>query len=447
MAYLTEYKKKLVTPEDAVKIVKSGDWLDCGSFNAQVRALDTALAKRAEELEELKIWTCFALFQSKLDEIDPTGDRFTWNSWHFSGTDRKLVRDGKKIYYSPIKYNELPRYIRERIEPIDVAMLQVGPMDKHGYFNFGPQPSHSKAVCDRARVVIVEVNENQPRCLGGFEEAIHISEVDLIVENNSPLQSISPPSVSEIDRKIAEQIIEEMSDGCCLQLGIGSIPNAVGMMIADSDLKDLGCHTEMLVDAFVSIYKAGKLNGKKKQIDPNKMVYTFAVGTQDLYDFLDDNPQCAAYPVDYSNDPFIASRNDNLISVNNALEIDLYGQCCAEASGFRQISGTGGQLDFVMAAWMSKGGKSFIAIPSVYYGENSEIKSRIVPTIAPGTIVTSTRSLIDYVVTEYGKFALKGMATWQRAEGLINIAHPEVRDDLIKAAEVQGIWRRTNKIL
>lgn len=446
MAYFREYRDKLVTAEEAVKLVKSGDWVDCGSFNAQVRGLDEALAKRAQELEGLKIWTCLTTAPSGLDEIDPTGDLFVWNSWHFSGTDRKLAKGGKKIYYSPIKYNELPRYVRERIEPIDVAMLQVCPMDRHGFFNFGPQPSHSKAVCDRARVVMVEVNENQPRCLGGYEEAIHISEVDYIVENNSPLVAGTTPPISETDRKIAESIIEEMSTGCCLQLGIGSIPNALGMMVADSDFKDLGCHTEMLADAYISIYKAGKLNGKNKRIDPGKMVYTFAIGTQELYDFLDDNPLCAAYPVDYTNDPYIASRNDNLISINSALEIDLYGQCCAEAAGFRQISGTGGQLDFVMAAWLSQGGKSFIAIPSVFHGKNSEIKSRIVPTIAPGTIVTSTRSLVDYVVTEYGKFPLKGMTAWQRAEGLINIAHPDVRDDLIKAAEAQGIWRKVNKL-
>lgn len=447
MGVMDEYKKKLVSADQAVKVVKSGDWVDYGSFLGQVRDLDKALAKRKDELKDVKIWSCVTPYPQEVNVVDPTGEHFVWHSWHFSGADRKLVKAGKPVYYSSIKYSELPRYVRERIEPIDVAMLQVCPMDKFGYFNFGPQNTHTRAVCDRAKVIIVEVNEKQPRCLGGYEEAIHISEVDYIVEGtNQPLTQLPAPPLTEVDKKVAKYIVEEIPDGACIQLGIGGMPNAVGMMIAESDLKDLGCHTEMLVDAYVHMVNAGRMTGKKKQLDPGKLVYTFALGTNILYDFINDNPQCAAYPVNYTNKPEIASRNDKLITINNGVEVDIYGQVCSESSGTRHISGTGGQLDFVLAGWDSKGGKSFVCLPAANTGKDGQIISRIVPTLAKGGIVTDPRSVADIIVTEYGKYAMKGMSVWQRAEGLIGIAHPAVRDDLIKAAEAQGIWRKTNKI-
>jgi len=264
MSFADEYRKKLVSADEAVRIVKSGDWIDFGSFCGQVRTLDKALAKRKDELSDVKIWTCVNPYPTEVNVVDPEGDTFIWHSWHMSGGDRKVTKT-KAVYYSSIIYSELPRYVREHIEPLAVAMLQVTPMDKHGYFNFGPQATHTRAVCDRAQKIIVEVNEKQPRCLGGYEEAIHISEVDYIVEGeNQPLAQIPAPPLSEVDQKIAQLILEDMHDGCCVQLGIGGIPNAVGMMIANSDLKDLGCHTEMLVDAYVHMHEAGKLTGSKK---------------------------------------------------------------------------------------------------------------------------------------------------------------------------------------
>ncbi len=447
MKYAKEYQSKLVTAEQAVRVVKSGDWIDYGEFCGQVRDLDQALAKRKDELSDVKIWTAVNSYPTAVNEVDPTGESFVWHSWHYSGADRNIAKAGKPVYYSPIKYSEVPRYIRERIEPLDVAMLQVTPMDKKGFFNFGPQCSFTKSVCDRAKVVIVEVNQQQPRCLGGYEEGIHISEVDYIVEgSHQPLASVPSPPPTAIDLKVAELVLEEITDGCCIQLGIGGMPNAIGMAIAESDLRDLGCHTEMLVDAYVYMAEKGKLSGKYKGVDPGKMVYTFALGTQMLYDFIDDNPHCAAYPVNYTNKPAVAALNDKLITINNAIEIDLYGQVNAESSGIRQISGTGGQLDFVLAGWESRGGKSFICLPAANIGADGRIQTRIVPTLAPGGIVTDPRSVADYVVTEYGKYAMKGMSTWQRAEGLINIAHPAVRDDLIQAAAAQGIWRRSNRL-
>lgn len=445
--YWQEYQRKLVSPEQAVKTVKSGDWVSYGPLNAQVNSLDEALSKRKDELRDVKIWTMLSLGIPKIVEVDPEGISFICQSWHFSGIDRKIARQGTPIYYSPMRYSELPRYIREDVEAIDVAMLQVAPMDKHGYFNFGPQNSHSKAVCDRARQVIVEINQNQPRCLGGYHEAIHISQVDYIVEgSNPPLVQLSSPPPSEIDKMVAQHIVAEIEDGSCLQLGIGSMANAIGQMIAASDLKHLGCHTEMLCDAFVDLFESGKMNGSKKSIDPDKLVYGFALGSQKLYDFIDDNPNCASFPVDYTNRVAIAAMNDRLITINNAVEVDLYGQVCSESSGTRHISGTGGQLDFVLAAYESRGGKSFICLPSSYTGKDGQINSRIVPTLTPGAIVTDPRTVAQYIATEYGIFKLKGQTTWQRAEGMISIAHPDFRDDLIKMAEKQGIWRRTNQL-
>jgi butyryl-CoA:acetate CoA-transferase len=445
MNYVNEYRKKLVSADEAVKVVNSGDWIDYGSMCGQVVMLDEALARRKEELKDVKIWTLLTLRRPRVMDVDPEEESFVWHSWHLSAMDRKIASE-RAVYYSPIRYSELPRYVREHIEPLAVAMLQVAPMDKHGYFNFGPQNSHTRAVCERARIVIVEVNNQLPRCLGGYEESIHISEVDYIVEgNNPPLPQLPDAASSEVDKKAAELIIEEMKDECCVQLGIGGMPNAVGKMIAESDLKDLGCHTEMLVDAYVHMYEAGRLTGRKKNIDPGKMVYGFAVGSQRLYDFIDNNPLCASYPVNYTNRPSIAALNDNLITINNAIEVDLYGQVCAESVGTRIISGTGGQLDFVLAAYESRGGKSFVCLPSCSEREG-KLKSKIVPTLKPGAIVTDPRSVAHYIVTEYGKFAMKGMSVWQRAEGLINLAHPQLRDELIQAAQAQGIWRRSNKI-
>jgi len=236
-----------------------------------------------------------------------------------------------------------------------------------------------------------------------------------------------------------------LRDGDCIQLGIGGMPNAVGSLIAESDLKDLGCHTEMLVDAYVDMYLAGNLSGLKKNFDRGRMVFTFAGGTKKLYDFMNDNPIVAGYPVNYTNHPAIAERLDNLVSINNVVEVDLFGQVCAESSGWKHISGTGGQLDFVQAAYASKGGRSFLCLSSTYKDKDGNLKSRIVPTLPQGAIATDPRTATHYVVTEHGMANMKGKATWQRAEALIEIAHPDFREELIKEAEKMQIWRRSNK--
>ena len=447
MDFAKEYEQKLVSADEAVREVRSGDWVDFGWCVTTPDALDKALAKRTDELTDVKLRGGILVKPLAIFEREDAGEHFCWNSWHMGGIERKLVNRGC-AYYCPIRYSELPRYYRDNITPIRVAMMQVAPMDEHGYFNFGPSASHMMAVCEGAEKIIVEVNKNMPRCLGGYEEGIHISKVDYIVEgDNPPIGELGGGgAATEVDQAVAKLIVEEIPDGACLQLGIGGMPNAVGSLIAESDLKDLGVHTEMYVDAFVDIARAGKINGSKKNIDRFRQTFAFGAGTQKMYDYINDNPELMSAPVDYTNDVRTISKLDNFISINNAVDVDLFGQVNAESAGLKHISGAGGQLDFVMGAYLSRGGKSFICCSSTFTNKKGEVESRIVPTLAPGSIVTDTRANIHYLVTEYGKVNLKGLSTWEKTEKIISVAHPDFRDDLIKEAEKMKIWRRSNKI-
>lgn len=437
-----QYKRKLVTPEQAVQIVKSGDWVEYGSFTGQAVVLDKALAARKDELTDVKVRACTRAMPLEIFKIDPESQHFTYNNWHFSGLDRKIGDQGA-CWYMPVFYHEVPKYYRDIID-VDVVMIPVAPMDEHGFFNFGPQVSHAMAMCDKAKTIILEVNPNIPRCLGGREESIHISRVDFLVEADWPIPQVPAAQATEQDKAIAALIMKELRDGACLQLGIGGMPNAVGTMIAQSDLKDLGIHTEMFCDSMVDMVESGVVNGSKKQIDNGKIVYTFAMGTNKTYNFLNDNSMCAAYPVNYTNDPCIIGQNDNMVGINNCVEIDLFGQVCSESSGYRQISGTGGQMCFSIGAFRSKGGKSYMCMSSTY-NKGEQVKSRIKSTLTPGSIVTTPRTMVSYIVTEYGMADMKGMSTWQRAEAIISLADPQFREDLIKSAQEMGIWRRSNK--
>ena len=449
MSFKKEYAEKLISAEAAAKLIKEDDWVDFGWGVGLPHDLDKAVADHivANDIRGLKFRGGVVLRKPEIFKIENAPEHLCWNSWHMTGIERKSIADGIG-YYAPIRYSELPRYYRELPDPVDVAMFRVAPMDNEGYFNFGPSASHMADMCSRAKKIVVEVNTNMPVALGGEVggEKIHISKVDFIVEStNVGMDLLGAGPTNEIDEAVAKLIVEEIPNGACLQLGIGGMPNAVGSLIADSDLKDLGVHTEMYVDAFVDIANAGKINGKCKTVDPGRQTYAFGCGTQKLYDYINNNPECYSAPVDYTNDIRVVGAMDNFMSINNAVDIDLFGQVGAESAGIKHISGAGGQLDFVLGAYLSKGGKSFICFSSTFADKNGNLHSRIKPTLAPGSIVTDTRTNTHFVVTEYGKVNLKGLTTWERAEALISIAHPDFREELVKDAEKMGIWRKTNK--
>ena len=440
------YQEKLTTAAQAASVVESGDWIDYGWCACTSDVIDRALAERYEELEDVKVRGGILLKKPAIMSVPDAKDHFTWNSWHMTGIERKMIAEGG-TFYAPVRYSELPYYYEQNIgKTIKAAFFQVSPMDKHGWFSFGPNASHMVQLCDCCEYIFLEVNDQVPRCHGLSGEGIHISQVTGVVETDNPaLGEIVPGAFSDTDRKVAELIVKEIPDGACLQLGIGGMPNAVGSMIAESDLKHLGVHTEMYVDAFVDMALAGKIDGSKKSIDRGKQVYAFGAGTKKLYDFLDDNPECQGAPVSYTNDTAVIASIDNFMSINNAIDLDLFGQVNAESVGTRHISGAGGQQDFVMGAYRSDGGKSFICCSATVTGKDGTVSSRIIPTLREGSIATCTRTNIQYLVTEYGIVNLKGASTWERAEKIISVCHPDFRDDLIKKAEELKIWRRSNK--
>ena len=450
MDFKEMYKSKLTTLEEAVKVVKSGDWIDYGYCVGSPVGLDKALAARYQELEDVKLRGGVEMYVPEELKIAPEESPFWYASSHWSGHMRSKASEGH-AFYLPIRFSELPRYTRENFrgkdpdKPIDVLMMMVPPMDKHGWFSTGTQSTHYKALQERSKKIILEVNPNVPYVHGNGEAFIHVRDVDLIVENETVLPELKAGPITEVDMTVAKLIVEEIPNGACIQLGIGGMPNAVGSMIVDSDLKDLGVQTEMYVDSLVDMSLAGKITGAKKQVDRFKQVFSFAAGTRKMYDFLDHNPEMMSAPVDYVNDIRVVSSQENFMSINNTINVDLFGQVASESVGYRHISGQGGQLDFVLGAYLSPGGKSFICCSSAVKGKDGQLQSRIVPTLAPGTIVTATRTNTHYVVTEYGKVNLKGMTTWERAEALISIAHPQFQDQLVKEAEKMNIWRRMNK--
>ena len=445
MDYQALYQQKLTTAAEAVKVVKSGDWVDYGWCTNHPVVLDKALAARKDELFDVKARGGVTMWMPEICKAEDAGDHFTWNSWHCSGVDRKIIAKGMG-YFAPMRYSELPRFYRDSLT-VDVAMIQVTPMDKHGNFSYALASSHLADMLEKAKVIIVEVNKSLPWVNGLRGCEINIKDVDMVVEGENPpvAQLPSGGAPSEVDQAVANLVVPQIPNGACLQLGIGGMPNTIGAMIAQSDLKDLSVHTEMYVDAFVDMAAAGKITGKNKALDKGRQVFAFAAGTKKLYDYIDRNPDVMAAPVDYTNDVRVMAQIDNFISINNAIDMDLFGQVNAESAGVKHISGTGGQLDFAMGAYLSNGGKSFICMSSTVTGKDGSLKSRIVPTLTQGSIATDPRTCVHYIVTEYGMVNMKGLSTWERAEQIINIAHPQFRDQLVQDAEKMGIWRRSNK--
>jgi len=391
MDYREEYQRKLVSAAEAVKCVKSGDLVDYGYFNGKPVLCDVALAARKNELENVQVFCAVTL--PPVPEVAKAAPNFTYHDWQFSKVARILQSFGL-CYYSPILYHMAPSFYRDEVAyHRAVCISAVCSMDQAGYFNLGPQNSESRAKMEMADYVIVEVNPNMPICLGGAEESIHISQVDFIVEApaSQELPNIPGAEPSETDKKIAEHMMDFIHDGSCIQLGIGGMPNAVGKAIASSDLKNLGGHTEMFVDAYVDMMESGRMNNMAKQIDRYRTVFTFAIGSHRMYEFMHNNPALASYPVDYTNDPRVISRLDKFVSINNAVQVDLFSQVNAESFGIKQISGNGGMWDFVLGSQWSRDGKSFICLTSAITNSEGELVSRILPTFEPAAIVTIPR--------------------------------------------------------
>ena len=443
MTVFEKYRAKLRTPEQAVQAVKSGDWVDYTSNVCFPALLDAALAKRRDELTDVKIRGNLIFSPIQTVECDPTREHFLYNSWHCSGYERKLCDKGLCNYIPMIFRNVAPYY--RHFLTVNVAMMCVTPMDQHGYFNLSCAAGIARGILEKADIVILEVNEHLPRILGGFDESIHIDEVDYVVEGeHPPLPQFPIAHPTEEDIKIADLIVPHIVDGATLQLGIGGMPNVVGARLAESDLKDLGMHTELCGDAYYELYKAGKLTNKRKALQRGKGVTGIVFGSQDLYEWVDQNPGVVVEPLEYVNAPETIARHENMISINSCIAVDLYGQICAESAGLRHISGTGGQLDYLTGAAMSAGGKAFICMTSSFVDKAGVRRSRVLPHFN-GDIVTDPRSQAYYIVTEYGAVNLAGRSTWERAEMLVSIAHPDFRDSLIAAAEEQKIWRKSNR--
>ncbi len=430
-SYQGELKRKKVSAEEAAARVKSGDWVEYGFGLGQPDLFDRALAERVRKLKRVKLRACLAMRPRLAAEADPEQRHLVYLSWYFSGLERKMYDRGL-VHHIPMNFGEAPDTYRRLID-VDVAVLKTAPMDAHGFFNFGPSVTYHKAISERARTMIVETDASVPYVFG-IENAVHINDVEFVLDAGaSAMPELNYPAASATDRKVAELIAPEIPSGACIQIGIGAMPNAVCELLAVAPIKDLGVHTEMFVDSLVSLYQAGKVTGAHKATNRYQMAYTFAAGSKRMYDFLDRNPGCFAGSVDYTNLPHRIMLNDRVISICNAAQIDLTGQVCSESAGLRQISGAGGQLQFVRGAYDSRGGKSFLCLASTNERDGRRA-SRVVARIDESNIVTTPRTDVMYVVTEHGMVNLKGKSVPERARALISIAHPDFREELERQA-------------
>lgn len=444
-SYWAEYKSKLVSADKAVQLVKSGNRVAFGQIVTPTLELDKALARRRDELQNVYIHSSSMMHYAETIKSDPSQEHFIMNDISFSVAERKMQEDGM-VYHIPELLHEVPQFFR-KITPAEVVFAAAAPMDDNGYFNLSVTGLSLAAQLETARHIVVEVHDTLP-VVYGPEQWLHISNVDYVVEVDDSKLPLTLPVIeaSEIDKKIAGYILEVIEDGACLQLGVGGTPNYVGKMIAESDLKDMGVHTELFADAYVDMYEAGKITNRMKSIDKGLMVCNFAMGSKKLYEFVDKNPLVQICGSEYTNDPYVIMKNDRVISICSCINVDILGQVSSESVGRRQISGTGGQFDYHFASFHSRGGKGIVCLQSARWDKKTgRYVSNIVPSFIPGTVVTVPSCITNYVVTEYGMVNLKAKATWERAEALISIAHPECRDELVKECEKAGIWRKSNK--
>jgi 4-hydroxybutyrate CoA-transferase len=419
-SWRTACRSKLVSAEKALKLVKSHDRVVLGHACGEPPALVEALVARAPELRDVEVIHMVAMGPAKFAQ--PGMEKsFRFNGFFLGAPTRQAVNENRGDY-TPCFFSEVPRLFRQRILPVDVALIQVTPPDEGGYCSFGVSADYTQPAAECARIVIAQMNRLLPRT-GGVK--VHLDAISYIVEKDEPIIELTAPRVGDLERAVGQRVAALVPDGATLQLGIGAIPEAVLLFLKDK--KDLGIHSEMFSDGVVSLAEGGAITNRRKTIHAGKFVATFLIGTRKLYNFINNNPDVEMYPVDYVNDPYVIGQHDNMVSINSALQVDLTGQVNAEMIGGMQFSGVGGQVDFVRGASRSVGGKSIIAMPST--ASHGRI-SRICNKLDSGTAVSTSRNDVHYVVTEYGVADLRGKTLRQRAEALIAISHPAFRNML-----------------
>lgn len=444
------YQKKLMSAAEAVKAVESGDEVVYPPFNLRVPQLDKALAARKDELRDIFIYFTTLTYLPEVVKADPVGQSFVLCDSSFSAATRQMQKNHVSMFARPGLYHEMGRFYGRGERNADVMFVAAAPMDENGYFSLSTASSINMEIVKaqggpkKNLKLMVEINDQLPYVEG--DNFLHISDVYAVVEGTSePLMAVPSVPGTETDQKIAKLIMDQMEDGACIQLGIGGMPNLVGKMIAESDLKDLGCHTEMFVDAYLDMFKAGRLTNKRKVIYPHKSVFTFAMGSDELHRFVSRNPGVACLSASYTNDPFVIAQNPKVFSICSCIGVDLLGNVSSESVGYKQISATGGQLDYHFAAYRSEGGKGFVCLPSTSTDREGNVTSNIVIEFLPGTQISVPANMTNYVVTEYGVAFLKGKPMWDRIASLIEVAHPDFREGLIAKAEKEHLWRRSNK--
>lgn len=420
------YQQKRMSAADAIRVVKNGDTIVVPTAVGEPPSLLTALSEARRDFRNVTVSQILAV--RKYGYLDPeTVEHVRHTAYFYSGATRAGAKEGW-VDFIPAYFSEMPSLIERGLMPSDVVFSMASPMDEHGYFSLALAADYTMAAIERARVVVLEVNPNVPFANGDCH--IHISQVAALCESEEPILEVGLPKIGPVQEAIGRYVAEMIPDGATLQIGYGGIPDAVVMQLTDKH--DLGIHTEMVGDGIMTLVEAGVVTNRKKNYHHGKMLATFALGSKKLYQFMHRNPALEMHPVDFTNDPYLAGQNDNLHAINATMQIDFLGQCGSESLGPIPYSGTGGQSDFVRAANRSKGGKAFIVLPST---AKDDTISRIVPTLSPGTHVSTSKNDINYVVTEYGVAQLRGKTAKQRTEALIGIAHPDFRGELREAAK------------
>ena len=437
MSWQDEYKKKLVSMEEAAAIIKSNDrvyYPPCGSAPATLIA---AITKRANELQNVSMTGALVLYPFEYMKGSFKG-HLNHSTIFLGPYERKVMAEGNVEVIS-YQFGQTDWLTVNRIKP-DVFLVEVSEPDENGYMSYGPIATFNGDIAARyAKTVIAQVNKQAPYVFGGPKSFIHVNDVTVICEDDHKLGELVQPPVTEVEKQIASNIVGYIENGSTIQLGLGGVANAVGFFLENH--KDLGVHTEMLTDSMATLTEKGVINGSKKTLNPGELTCSFGIGTKILYDFMNRNPFVKTYPISEIANEVQIAKNDKFVSINNALMCDLTGQMCSESIGFDQFSATGGQLNFVRGAIQSKGGKSFLAFRSVAEKKDGTMLSRITATLPPGAVITTPRTDVQYVVTEFGCVDLRNKSIPERVKAMISIAHPKFQDELTQDAKKYGLLR------